>query len=52
MRSFNQFIPVEVILLKEAETLQLFEDQPIRTAWDEAAEEWNFSIVDVVGILT
>ena len=52
MRSFNQFIPVEVILLKETETLQVFEDQPIRTAWDEAAEEWNFSIVDVVGILT
>ena len=52
MRSFNRFIPVEVILLKETETLQLFEDQPIRTAWDEAAEEWDFSIVDVVGILT
>ena len=38
--------------MKETETLQLFEDQPIRTAWDEAAEEWYFSIVDVVGILT
>jgi len=34
------------------ENLQLFEDQPIRTAWSEAEEEWYFSIVDVVGILT
>ena len=34
------------------EHLQLFEDQPIRTAWDEAAEEWYFAIVDVVGVLT
>lgn len=38
--------------MKETETLQLFEDQPIRTVWDEAAEEWFFSIVDIVGILT
>ena len=30
------------------ESLQLFEDQPIRTAWDVDAEEWYFSIVDVV----
>ena len=32
--------------------LQLFEDQPIRTAWDEENEEWLFSIVDVVWVLT
>lgn len=36
----------------ENENLQLFEDQPIRTAWSETEEEWYFSIVDVVGILT
>ena len=35
-----------------AESLQFFEDQPIRTAWDGEAEEWFFSIVDVVGVLT
>lgn len=35
----------------ENEKLQLFEDQSIRTAWDEANEEWYFSIVDVVGVL-
>lgn len=34
------------------ENLQLFEDQPIRTAWNEEEEEWYFSIVDVVGVLT
>ncbi len=32
--------------------IQLFEDQPIRTAWVEDEEEWYFSIVDVVQILT
>lgn len=32
--------------------IQLYEDQPIRTAWDEEEEEWYFSIVDVVGVLT
>lgn len=36
----------------ENEKLQLFEDQRIRTAWDEEKEEWYFSIVDVVGVLT
>ncbi len=34
------------------ESLQLFEDQAIRTAWDEETEEWYFSVVDVVGVLT
>lgn len=34
------------------EQLQLFEEQAIRTAWDEENEEWYFSIVDVVGALT
>ena len=32
--------------------VQLFEDQPIRTAWVEDEEEWYFSIIDVVGALT
>ena len=32
--------------------IQLFENQRIRTAWDEEKEEWYFSIVDVVGVLT
>lgn len=32
--------------------IQLFEDKKIRTAWDEEKEEWYFSVVDVVGVLT
>ena len=32
--------------------IQLFEDKRIRTAWDEESQEWFFSIVDVVGVLT
>lgn len=34
------------------ENIKMYEEQPIRTAWDEEKEEWYFSIVDVVGILT
>ena len=34
------------------QSIQLFEDKRIRTAWDEEAEEWYFSIVDVVAVLT
>ena len=32
--------------------IQLFEDKRIRTAWNEEKEEWYFSIVDVVAVLT
>lgn len=32
--------------------IQLFEDKKIRTAWNEETEEWYFSIVDVVAVLT
>ena len=38
--------------MNENEQLQLFEDQAIRTAWDEENEEWYFSVVDVVSALT
>ena len=38
--------------MQENDRLQLFEEQPIRTAWDEENEEWYFSIVDVVAVLT
>lgn len=34
------------------EKINLFENQPVRAAWDEEKEEWYFSVVDVVGILT
>ena len=32
--------------------LKLFENSKIRTAWDSVDEEWYFSIVDVVSVLT
>ena len=36
----------------ENDGIQLFEDQKIRVAWDEQQEEWYFSVVDVVAVLT
>ena len=36
----------------ESSAIQLFEDQKIRVAWDAEREEWYFSIVDVVAVLT
>lgn len=38
--------------MSEQDKIQLFENQPIRAAWDSEQEEWYFSIVDVVGVLT
>ena len=38
--------------MSEEERIEKYEDQPIRTAWNEDEEEWYFSIVDVVGVLT
>lgn len=38
--------------MSQNDKIQLFEDKHIRTAWDEEKEEWYFSIVDVVGVLT
>ena len=32
--------------------IQLFEDHHVRSAWDEEKEEWFFSVVDIVAILT
>lgn len=34
------------------DNIQIFEDQKIRTAWDEEKGEWYFSVVDVVAVLT
>ncbi len=32
--------------------IQIFEDRRIRTAWNEETEEWYFSVVDVIAVLT
>lgn len=36
----------------QSDKIQLFEDQSIRTAWDDEQEQWYFSIVDIVRVLT
>ena len=37
--------------MDENNSIQLFEDRKIRTAWDEEREEWYFSVQDVVAVL-
>lgn len=32
--------------------IQIFENKKIRTAWNSEKEEWYFSVVDVVSVLT
>ena len=32
--------------------IKIFEDKKIRTAWNEETEEWYFSVVDVIEVLT
>lgn len=34
------------------QSIQLFEERNVRTVWDEEKEEWYFSVVDVVSVLT
>ena len=34
------------------DNIRLFEDKKIRTAWNETEEEWYFSVVDVIEVLT
>lgn len=38
--------------MAQNDKIQLFGDKRIRTAWDEEKEEWYFSVVDVVSVLT
>ena len=38
--------------MPQNDKIQLFEEKRIRTAWDEEREEWYFSVVDVVAVLT
>ena len=43
---------MKVKIMSQNDKIQLSEDKRIRTAWDEEKEEWYFSIVDVVAVLT
>lgn len=38
--------------MEKNNSIKLFEDKNIRVAWNEDEENWYFSVVDVVGILT
>lgn len=38
--------------MTKQQALKLFEEQRVRTVWDDEQEKWYFSIVDVVAILT
>ncbi len=38
--------------MTQRQALKLFEDRKVRTVWDDQTEEWYFSIVDVVAVLT
>jgi len=38
--------------MDDNKNIKLFENKRVRTAWDEEKEEWLFSIVDVVSVLT
>ena len=38
--------------MTKRETIKVFETRKVRTVWDDKAEKWYFSIVDVVAVLT
>lgn len=38
--------------MTQKQAIQLFEERKVRTVWDDEAETWYFSVVDVVSILT
>ena len=38
--------------MSRKEQIQLFETKKVRTVWDDEKEEWFFSVVDVVELLT
>lgn len=38
--------------MTKQDAIQIFEDQKVRTVWDENLEKWFFSIIDVIEVLT
>lgn len=38
--------------MTKKEALQIFEDRKVRSIWDDEREEWYFSVVDVIAVLT
>ena len=40
------------MIMTQKQSIQIFEQRKVRTVWDDEAEKWYFSVVDVVGVLT
>ena len=38
--------------MKNQNKIKLFEDKKVRTLWNEGEEQWYFSIIDIIAILT
>ena len=38
--------------MTQQNAIKLFEQKQVRSVWDDTTEEWYFSVVDVVAILT
>ena len=43
---------IKLGIMSQKTDVKLFGEQRIRTSWDETSEEWYFSVVDVIEILT
>jgi hypothetical protein len=38
--------------MTQKQAIQLFEERKVRTLWDDEAETWYFSILDIIAVLT
>lgn len=38
--------------MTQKQAIQLFEERKVRTVWDDEAETWYFSILDIIAVLT
>lgn len=38
--------------MTQQNAIKIFEEKKVRTVWDSETEEWYFSIVDVIAVLT
>ena len=51
MRITN-FYPSYLNIMVKQNSIKIFEEKKVRTVWDSEQEEWYFSVVDVVAVLT
>ena len=49
---FYIFVGLSKAAMTKKNQIQVFDDRKVRTVWDRETEEWYFSVVDVVGVLT